>query len=169
MLKVRDLGWVLAYPFYQIVGTMRHEAAHAIMARLEGAQIQRFVWWPTFSEGGGIRWGYVVWKGETSWLSIAAPYLLDLVTFGVAYLLCVRHFIKRRWLWVNFVALGIISPLVNSAYNYWGGFRGANDVGWLLQALPPAAVHSYFIVTLALYVVGLGAVWAYAPDGQEGR
>ena len=169
MIKMRDLAWALAYPFYQLVGTLRHEAAHALVARLEGARIQRFVWWPTFRGSGRVRWGYVAWQGETSWLAIAAPYLLDLLTFGVAYLVCARGLIRCRWLWVNVVILGIVSPLVNSAYNYWGGFGSVNDVGQLLRALPPAVVHGYFAATLALYLVGFGMVWAYIPGGQSDR
>ena len=33
-LKREDLLWLLAYPLYQIIGTIRHEASHALLAWL---------------------------------------------------------------------------------------------------------------------------------------
>ena len=62
---------------------------------------------------------------------------------------------KRHWVRVNLVAIGQISPLVNSTYNYLSGLRGSGDVGHLLETLPGPVVHTWFAVTLALYVVGL--------------
>jgi hypothetical protein len=37
-----DLFWLLAYPLYQVIGTTRHEASHAV-AMEEGATIAQFV------------------------------------------------------------------------------------------------------------------------------
>ncbi|MFP4346540.1 MAG: M50 family metallopeptidase [Anaerolineales bacterium] len=155
-LRTVDGLWLLAYPIYQLLGTFRHESAHALVALLEGAAIAEFVFWPTFAEGGGIRWGYVRWQGEVSWLSLAAPYVLDLLTFALGLWICRRSTFKRRWIWLNVVVLTVLSPLANSLYNYAGGLRnGTNDVGRLLRLLPDGPVHAYFIVTLTLYVVGL--------------
>ena len=145
-IRRRDWWWLLAYPAYQTIGTFRHEASHALWAWLEGAAIEEFVFWPT-----AFGWGYVRWEGETTWLATAAPYACDLLTFAAFFVLCTRARFKRHWVWVNLVVVGLVSPLVNSAYNY---FRGG-DVRRLLAALPRPAVHAYFVVTLILYTVGL--------------
>jgi hypothetical protein len=39
MLQKRDMLWILAYPIYQIIGTIRHEGSHALVALLEGARV----------------------------------------------------------------------------------------------------------------------------------
>lgn len=158
MLRKSDLLWLLGYPLYQLVGTFRHEGSHALVAMLEGAAIREFVWWPTVQEGMGFYWGYVRWDGHTSWLTIAAPYFVDLLTYAVFFWLCTRAPFKRRWLWLNAVIIGLVSPLVNSLYNYWGGFRSMNDVGRLLRALPLWQVHLYFVSTIVLYGLGLWVV-----------
>jgi hypothetical protein len=153
-LHRRDLLWVFAYPLYQLIGTFRHEASHALAAVLQGATLKQFVFWPTWS-GSSFRWGYVSWSGSTNWVTIAAPYLCDLATFVVFYLVCTRLRFRRHWVWVNLVAMGLISPLVNSAYNYVNGLRDTGDVGRLLGPLPEPVVHTYFAVTLAVYLAGL--------------
>jgi len=155
MLRKLDLLWLLAYPAYQLIGTLRHEAGHALAAMMEGAEILEFVWWPTVTERSGSTWGYVRWHGDTDWLTLAAPYFVDLLTYALFFLICTQARFKRHWLWVNAFIIGLVSPLVNSAYNYWGGFRGLNDVGKLLRDLPDWAVHGYFVLTIALYCLGL--------------
>jgi hypothetical protein len=150
----RDLLWILLYPLYQLLGTFRHEASHAVAAVLQGATLERFVFWPTWTEST-FRWGYVSWSGPTNWVAMAAPYLCDLATFALLFAICRRLHLRRHWVWVNLVALGLVSPLVNSAYNYSNGLRGGGDVATLLQTLPPLVVHCYFVVTLAAYALGL--------------
>jgi len=150
----RDLLWILAYPLYQLIGTVRHESSHALAAVLQGASIDQFVFWPTLT-GSGMRWGFVSWSGPTNWVALAAPYLCDLTTFVLFYLICTRLRFRRHWVWVNLVAIGLISPLVNSAYNYLNGLRGGGDVAALLQALGGPVVHFFFFVTLLVCAVGL--------------
>jgi len=160
-VKKRDLLWTLAYPLYQLVGTARHEAGHVVVAWLEGYPITKFVFWPT--EG---RWGYVVWDGPVSAISLFGPYVLDLLTFVGALVVFAQIRFKRHWLWLNVVILGMVSPFVNSLYNYWGGLRGsANDVGRLLVRWPVAFVHGYFWVTLILYLGGI--VWAFTHSQRR--
>jgi hypothetical protein len=155
MVKLTDFLWLLATPVYLLISTFRHEAAHAVVGWWEGATITAFVFWPT-THRGRLFWGYVMLDRQVSWWMMAAPYFLDLLTFLLFFWLCTRIDIKRRWIWVNAVAIGIVSPFVNSAYNYWGGLRGgSNDIGRLLSELPPTAVHAYMIGTIALYIVGL--------------
>ena len=150
----RDLLWILAYPLYQLLGTFRHEASHAVAAVLQGATLERFVFWPTWTEST-FRWGYVSWSGHTNWVTIAAPYLCDLATFVLFFVICRRLRLRRHWVWVNLLAIGLVSPLVNSGYNYLNGLRGGGDVATLLQSLPPLGLHAYFVVTLAVYALGL--------------
>ena len=149
-----DLLWILAYPVYQLLGTFRHEASHAFVALLQGATLERFVSWPTWTEST-FRWGYVSWSGPTNWVAVAAPYLCDLATFALFFAICRRVRLRRHWVWVNLVAVGMVSPLVNSAYNYLNGVRGGGDVATLLQRLPRLVVHGYFVITLAAYALGL--------------
>ena len=158
MLKKVDFLWLLASPLYLLIGTLRHEASHALVSWLEGATITEFVFWPT-THRGRLLWGYVRFSGSTSWLTTAAPYFVDLLTFGLLFWLCTRFHFGRRWLWLNAVIIGLISPLVNSTYNYQNAFQGAGDIGRLLDILPPPAVHAYMIGTIALYVIGLWLVF----------
>jgi hypothetical protein len=166
MLKKTDLLWCLAYPLYQICGTVRHEASHALGAWLEGATITKFVFWPTVSSHG-FRWGYVQFRGPTSWLTLAAPYFADLLTFGLFFWLCLRLRFSRRWVWLNAVIIGLVSPLANTVFNYLGAARGANDVGRLLHSLPPFAVHAYLALTIVLYGLGLWVVSKRAPGWRQ--
>jgi hypothetical protein len=159
-LHRKDLLWLLAYPLYQLLGTFRHEASHALVAVFQGARIQEFFFWPSFSDSA-FRWGYVSWSGSTSWVATAAPYLCDLATFALFFLICARWRLRRHWVWVNLVAIGLVSPLVNSAYNYLNGLLGRGDVAQLLHELPGAAVQGFFAVTLLLYAGGL--VWTLWP------
>ena len=153
-MRRRDLLWLFAYPFYQLIGTFRHEASHAILAIVEGAVIEELVFWPTITHSG-FRWGYVKWSGDVSWATTAAPYVCDLATFVLFFMICRRMRFKRHWVWVNLVVIGLISPTVNSAYNYINGIRGGGDVSRLFGALPNQVIHSYFVITLLVYVVGL--------------
>ena len=154
-MRKKDFLWLLLYPVYQIIGTFRHEGSHALAAMAEGAEIKKFVFWPTF-DLGRFQWGYVSWEGYTTWFTTAAPYFCDLITFFVALLIILVAKPKHRWLWFNILIIGMMSPLINSAYNYFGGVaRGRNDVGELLWYLDPIAVHLYFALTLLLYAWGL--------------
>ncbi len=154
-MRKKDLLWALAYPVYQIIGTFRHEASHALAAMAEGAEVTELVFWPTFVNGDLAGWGYASWQGYTTWFTTAAPYFCDLLIFLVALLIILEAKPRRRWLWSNILVIGILSPLVNSAYNYCGGVTGSfNDVGVLLRELDPVAVHLYFALTLLFYAWG---------------
>lgn len=153
----KDLFWLLAYPLYQTIGTMRHEASHALFALVEGATIKQFVFWPSMRDST-FYWGYVRWSGQVSWVVTAAPYLVAFAWYVVFFVICTRISFKRHWIWVNLVAIGLITPLVDSAYNYIRGISGsANDVAKLLQGapLPDWASHAYFVLTLAVCIVGI--------------
>jgi hypothetical protein len=154
-MRKKDLIWLLAYPVYQTIGTIRHEGSHALAAMAEGAEVTKFVFWPSF-HNGTLFWGYASWEGSTTWFTTAAPYFCDLLIFFVALLIILEAKPRRRWLWFNILIIGMLSSLVNSAYNYFGGVAGGqNDVGELLHDLNPIAVHLYFALTLLFYTWGV--------------
>ena len=168
-LRRGDLLWLLAYPIYQLIGSLRHELSHAIVALLLGAEIEKLVFWPTWSDSG-FRWGYVVWLGQGTLTVTAAPYVCDLVTFVAFFLICTRVGFRRHWVWINLVIIGLISPFVNSAYCYVRGVMGVGDVARLFQELPDPLVHAYFVVTLVIYLYGLFLVLKpkTTPTAREG-
>jgi len=154
-VKRKDLLWLLLYPVYQTISTIRHEGSHALAAMAEGADITEFVFWPSFHEGR-FYWGHLYWEGSTTWCTTAASYFCDLLVFFVALLIVLEARPQRRWLWINILIIGMLSPLINSAYNYFRGVAGIlNDIGELLGDLNPIAVHLYFALTLLLYAWGL--------------
>jgi len=117
-------------------------------------KIQQFAFLPSIVNGQ-LYWGYVNFQSDVSWPVIAAPYLVDLLTFSICFIICLRVKFSHRWIWLNLVIIGLISPLINSAYNYLGGLFRSNDVSYLLNNLPSMLVHVYFIFTLLIYLLGL--------------
>lgn len=149
---VKDLLWIFVYPLYQTIGTIRHEGAHALAAMAEGLNVTEFVFWPSYGLGE-FSWGYVRYSGYGSWFTAAAPYIFDLITFLFFYWILRRYKIKQRWLWLNLLIIGILSPLVNSAYSFMVGIEpfSWNDVGDILSDVPAPLVALYFMSTIYLY------------------
>jgi hypothetical protein len=167
MLKKTDLLWLLGYPLYQIIGTARHEGSHALAAVLHGATLTHFVIWPSFVNER-LLWGYVEYTGSSdTWLIMAAPYLIDLLTFTVCFAWLWRVRFARRAVWLNLVIIGLLSPLINSAYNYAGRFSPGNDVARLLLMLPAGLVQGYFILTLLIYLSGVVMIFRTAATHAE--
>jgi hypothetical protein len=170
MLRRKDLVWLLAWPIYQLLGTLRHEGSHAAVVLLQGGRVQEFVFWPVIRAGRGFAWGYVRWEGPVTWAVAAAPYLCDALTYALCFCLLARVAIARRWLRLNLAIVGLASPLVNSLYNYLGALRGRNDVAYLLRVLPAGWVHLFFVLSIAAYVLGLVSILrargAGLPDGS---
>lgn len=154
MLRKTDLLWLLAYPLYQIIGTVRHEGSHALAAVLHGRTLLEFVFWPSLLNGRFV-WGYVSYTGSNAWLITAAPYLIDLLTFAIFFVLLWRVRLARHSVWLNLVIIGLLSPLINSAYNYSRQASPGSDVAELLRVLPDGWVHGYFGAMLLLYLIGL--------------
>lgn len=165
-MKIKDLWWLLAYPIYQIIGTFRHESAHALISILGGGEVSKFVFWPS-TLNGRFYWGYVICDGPTGLLFSSAPYLLDLITFTLFFHLCTLVLFKRKWIWINLVVIGLISPFGNSLYNYWGGLKSMNDVGKMFRALPDFIVHGYFISTLVIYLIGIVLVFGFSKTARS--
>lgn len=173
ILTRRDLLWLFATPIYQMIGTLRHEGAHAVAAWLEGARVTQFVFWPSFQQDV-LYWGFVRISGTTDWFFLAAPYFFDMITFSIFFALMFFAPFRRKWIWLNLVIIGMISPLINSLYNYWRSAGAINDINRLFQELPGGLVHAYFISTLTFYLVGTLAVVRYSRTarslkGQPGK
>jgi hypothetical protein len=122
-----------------------------------GGVIDEFVFLPTKGY-----WGYVRWDGPHNLFTIGAPYLLDLLTFLIFFAICMQISFRRRWIWLNLVIIGVISPLINSVYNYRQIPGRANDVSILLRDGNETMVHAYFMLTLCLYVAGLWILFTRA-------
>ncbi|MDF1500562.1 MAG: hypothetical protein P1P76_08840 [Anaerolineales bacterium] len=149
-MRWKDLLWGLAYPVYQVIGTFRHEAGHALAAIAFGGAIEEFVFLPTKGY-----WGYVRWEGPRNLFTNGAPYLLDLLTFLIFFVICMRLPFRRRWVWLNLVIIGAVSPLINTAYNYRPNPERVNDVDVLLGDGNAIVVHTYFVLTILLYLAGI--------------
>lgn len=161
-MRWKDLLWVFAYPIYQVIGTIRHESAHALTAIALGGKIEEFVFLPTRGY-----WGYVRWEGPHNILITAAPYLFDLLTFLIFFTICMQLDFRRRWLWLNLVILGVFSPLINSFYNYLQTSGRVNDVSILLREGNDQLVQAYFTLTLVLYLAGLYILFTRAQIHRD--
>lgn len=157
-LRARDLLWLLGYPAYQLLGTVRHEASHALAAKIEGARILRFGILPRLDGQRGILWGFVVTEGHTTNFTSAAPYLVDLVTYAAFFVLCMRVR-APRWLWLNLAIIGVLSPAIDTLYAYVNAtIRDIGDVAYLMRTGPAWAVHVLFTAAIAAYVAGIAAL-----------
>ena len=165
-MRKNDLLWFLAFPIYLTLGTIRHEASHALAAFLQGVGIKEFVFWPTIHDSS-LRFGFVRYAGRVDQISSSiAPYLCDLLTFLIFFLLCLFISFRHRWVWLNLVIIGVLSPLVNTAHNYLKMGKGSSDVAKLLTASPNIAVHVFMVASLLLYLFGLLWIFRYSKTVQ---
>ena len=166
-LRKTDLWWLLGYPVYQTLGTIRHEGSHAIAAMLQGAHITKFQAFPSILPDGRFFWGYILYAGgHPNWLTFAAPYFCDLLTLPLFSYLALRGRRMPHWLWVNVFILGVLSPFANTLYNYQNAvIRHRGDVFWLLAVLPHWAVHTTFLVAIVLLGIG---TWATVRSEKKG-
>lgn len=125
----------------------RHEGSHALMAHLEGANIEELKLIPGIHEELGFYFGYVEYSKDTSWLTEAAPYFADILILALTFtILFWKPEIKFYKIILYF---GFLSPIINLVYNYQGGFwREGNDFYDLLNLLPKVVVHLTFISVL---------------------
>lgn len=122
---------VLAYPAYQVLGTIRHEACHAIVAKLHGAEITKFRWYPERVEGVFF-WGYVRWlwpdaEREELLFAFRAPYLVNIILIVIGAMMFAFVEIPNDHWWMVTLILLVISPAVDTLYNMVKGWRGYGD------------------------------------------
>jgi len=155
-LKRTDSWWLLAYPIYQLIGTIRHEGCHALAAVWEGAHITKVVVLPSHLPNVGFEWGYVNWTGgHIDWIPTAAPYLNDLMIFAFFLWFYARKPRLPRWVWLNGFVFGFVSPILDLGSNYrkaLSAHRG--DAYVLMSFFPHWAVHAAFAGSLALVCMG---------------
>ena len=163
MIRKRDWFWLLLFPLYLTIGTIRHEFSHALVAHFQGAEITNFTFWPSIHENGIFYLGYVSLRGETSWLVDAAPYLFDIITYAIFYPLVFFLPFRKHWVWFNLVIIGVISPIINSLYNYLFG----SDVEKMLAALPDLLVHGLFILGLGASLMGLVLLFRHSRQSAD--
>ena len=160
-LRSRDLWWILATPVYYFLGLLRHEASHALAAMAMGGRVVEFSLLPTKESFGHVR----ISGGRHEWVWVAAPYLCDLIVFAIGYIWIFRNLNTRRWLFNNVLAVMLVSPLVDLAFNYRGTFRhtfslpqGSSDAAFLAYEFGGLAVHAAFIAALLICAMGLARV-----------
>lgn len=165
-LQPRDYAWALAAPLYLLIGTVRHEGSHALVGWLMGFPIVDFAFWPT-----RYGWGHVRFGTDVSWPVLAAPYVVDVLFMALGSWWALRIRDLRSGLWINVVIIGILSPAVNSAYNYFHAFHGGGDVAGLFQVFPWYAVHGWFLIVgvaslFSIVYVFRRALWRSAPGAS---
>lgn len=135
-----------------VVTTVRHEGAHALMAWAQGVEIKEMRLLPGVRDDVGFYFGYVIRGDGGTWLIDAAPFFAAVV-WAVAAASLLGHFRLPSPAWLSAFFAGLVSPIVDLAYNYQGGlWRAGTDVHDLLQVLPDAWVHAYFMAAIALCV-----------------
>mgnify|MGYP001801899461 CR=1 FL=1 len=133
--------------------TARHEASHALMAYLEGAEIKELQLIPGIHEELGFYFGYVMHSGDTTWLTEAAPFFTDILLVIITSLLLLRKPVK---FYNAFLLFGFVSPIFDLVYNYQGGlWRKGTDVSDLLEMLPNITVNVSFFLTIMLSIMAL--------------
>ncbi len=150
-MKASDLLWLLAYPVYQIIGTARHELSHALGAVIQGGEVLDMAIVPSYSETSGLRWGWVTVTNVSSWTLVSvAPYGVGLI-LALCTLLILKKTRLPRWVRLNCVILGVLSPLLDLAYNYAKLFWTRHgDLPEVAHHWPSLLVHSACPVALSL-------------------
>lgn len=142
---------------------IRHEGSHALVAWLEGASVLEVRLIPGLHPELGFYFGYVARNGG-SWITDAAPWLAALLWFAAGWWLLHKWQPKTRWFTPLFLWL-LISPTVDLAYNYLGGFvREGSDVSDLFLALPDGWVHLAYWGALIICIWGIVTIRRRRPE-----
>lgn len=154
-LMRRFLLGPLLFALVAVVTTARHEGSHALVASLQGSTIEEVRLLPGYDPGLGFYFGYVRHEGDTTWLVDAAPFLVDVLWLGLGAL-ALRFVAGRGWLRFLVVLFGLVSPVIDLAYNYQGGlWRSGTDVADLFVAMPRGIVHAFFLGAIAAGIRGI--------------
>ena len=128
------LAHLLFIPAYMLLGTAKHEYAHAIAAKRQGLTVTRIQLFPHIRDGN-FYWGYVSWTGAVVADSgtYMAPYIVDAILLALGSLV-IWLFVPMAW-WIEnshvfFVTtiIGLILPIFDIGYNFmkWR-FRKSGD------------------------------------------
>lgn len=160
LLQPRECFWLLALPAYVVIGTVRHEASHALVGTMLGGHIERFVFLPSARFWGMVRFAA---PQPPPLPTYAAPYVFDVLFLLACAWLCFRIPARLRQLWLNVVVLGVVSPVVDSTYNYVKAFIRGGDVATLFQLVPWYLVHLWFIAFAAAGTVTIVKLLRHSP------
>jgi hypothetical protein len=90
---------------------------------------------------------------------IAAPYIIDFLFFALFGILCAAIPRMPRWAWVNCFIIGVLSPLIDTAYNYRGLFTGKhNDAVYLARVHGAVVTHVLFATAVVCYIIGVTVI-----------
>lgn len=125
----------LFYPVYQLLGTIRHELAHAVAAWAVGVRVTSVKVLPHRVDGRWL-WGRTTYHPEDlSKLKPVvpmAPYYVDLYmisVWGVLYFTGVMDLIVSPRVWLFFSIVLLVSSVVNLLYVLWKFYTGRpNDL-----------------------------------------
>lgn len=116
-----DVLWhVLAYPIYQILGTLRHELCHAAAAKAFGATITELSVLPCRRDGQWY-WGYTRWVGDLTGDQRSAvrraPYAIDVLLIAVWFILFYPNEFESFHLFAFTAVMLLVSPVADIVYN----------------------------------------------------
>jgi hypothetical protein len=148
--------------------TVRHETAHWITALAQGVEIREVRLFPGIHPELGFYFGYVARGDGGTWMIDAAPFLAAMLWLFAAWLI-LRRLRRDSKFWSPLFLIGGVSPLIDLAYNYQGGFwRTGSDVHDLFQMLPDVLVHAFFLLSMAVCLVALRNMRSI-PIGSSSR
>jgi len=149
-----DFLWLLFLPGYMMVDTLRHELSHALAAWLMGARVLSINIFPGH-QLGYFSFGYVILGENAGWLVIAAPYFCDLILFLTVFALIKFKRFERRWVYINLIMTGLLSPLYNSFSGFINSATIYNDVARLMTIFSELTVTYVFLFTIFFYLIAL--------------
>ncbi|NPV78240.1 MAG: hypothetical protein HPY59_17930 [Anaerolineae bacterium] len=149
-----DFLWLLFLPGYMLVDTLRHELSHALAAWLMGVRVLTINIIPG-RQLGYFSFGYVILDENANWLVVAAPYFCDLALFVAVFgLIRFRRF-ERRWVYINLVMMGLLSPLYNSLSGFINSKAIYNDVARLMMIFSEVTISYVFLFVILFYLIAL--------------
>lgn len=160
--------WLALAPGYMMVDTLRHEISHAIVAWLAGVQVLVIHFLPG-KQLGYFSFGYIILGDNASWLIYAAPYFCDLILFTAAYFLLRHVRFRRRWMAVNLVSIGLVSPLFNSFSGFINSFSITNDVTHLAILFSREVVTDLFFGVGVYYFVLLRRLYRFSIFNRKAQ
>lgn len=170
IFKKSDASWLLGAPFYILINSLRHQVAIILLVWMTGGKILSMSFLPTFGNGGWLRFNTVTWQGGIDWLILSAPYFADFIIFSCFAAICYYLRIKQRWVLVNLIIIGLLSPIFYSGYGYFSSVFVQTDINRIIELMPfEELVHLYFVATLGGYVLILNAVLNDSVTAKEYR
>ncbi|MCD4751581.1 MAG: hypothetical protein K8R40_00740 [Anaerolineaceae bacterium] len=166
--KKSDLSWLLGAPFYILINSLRHQLASLLLVWMTGGKILSISFLPTFGNGGWLRFSTITWQGGIDWLILSAPYIADLIIFSCFAAITYYLRIKRRWVLINLIIIGLLFPIFYGGYDYFSSVFVQTDITRIIESMPfEEVVHLYFVAALSGYILVLNAVLNDSVTAKE--